>query len=452
MIHLKKYALLLVLAVMLHTTNAQDANKTSFSLNEAIEYSLKHSLNYLNADLDLKSADYRRKEITGSGLPQINSSVDIKDYINIPTSLLPAQIFGGSAGSFIPVKFGTKYNATAGFSASQLIFSSDYIFGLKASKEFMYLSKINVTRNKAEVVAQVSKAYYTVVISKERFRVLEANIVRLKKLYDDTKALNQQGFVEAIDAERIEVQYNNLLTEKDKTEKLIGLSESLLKFQMGYNISDPIALADSLNFSGDYQELAINRIDVKQRPDYQLLQSQQSLYDLDVKRLKWGYLPSVVAYGSYQWNAQRNQFNFANDKNDPSKQWFKVALIGATLNFSIFDGLQRNYRIQQAKITSLKSQNTLHNLELAAELEASAAGTNYNNAYLSVQIQKKNLQLAQHVYDATLKKYQGGVGSNLEVVSAETTLRESQTNYLNAVYDMVTSKIDYQKAVGTLVK
>jgi outer membrane protein TolC len=435
-----------------HQTKAQEANKTSFSLKEAIEYSLKHSPNYLNSDLDYQSADARRKEITGLGLPQINGSVDIKDYINIPTSLLPAQIFGGPAGTFIPVKFGTKYNATAGFSASQLIFSSDYIFGLKASKEFMNLSKINVTRSKADLVAQVSKAYYNAVISKERIKLLEANIVRLKKTYDDTKAFNLQGFAEGIDVERLEVQYNNLMTEKDKTLKLIGLSEMMLKFQMGYNPGDAISLSDSLNVNEEYQELSVSRIDVTQRPDYQVLQAQQSLYDIDVKRLKWGYLPTVSAYGSYQWNAQRNEFNFANDKNDPSKQWFKVALIGATLNMNIFDGLQRNYKIQQAKVTALKNQNTLRSLQLGAELEATSSSIAYSNAYLNVQVQKKNMVLAQHVYDVAQKKYQGGVSGNIEIVTAETTLKEAQTNYLNAVYDMVVAKIDYQKAVGTLVK
>ncbi len=450
--HLKTYALILSLVGILYNTQAQEANKTSFSLQEAIDYSMKHSPNYLNSELDLKSADYRRKEITGVGLPQINGSVDIKDYIDIPTSLLPAQIFGGPAGSFIPVKFGTKYNATAGLSASQLIFSSDYIFGLKASKEFMNLSKINVTRTKADVVAQVSKAYYLTLVSRERIKLLDANIARLKKVYEDTKAISEQGFAEKIDAERLEVQYNNLMTEKDKTTKLIELSEIALKFQMGYNINDPLVLADSLGNVADNQDLNASRMDISQRPDYQLLQKQQVLYDLDVKRLKWGYLPTLSAYGSYQYNAQRNEFNFANDKNDPSKKWFKVFVVGATLNVNIFDGLQRNYKIQQAKMTSLKNINTMRNLELAAQFEATSASVTFGNAALNLNVQKKNMELASHVYDISQKKYTEGVGSNLEVVTAQTSLREAQTNYINAIYDLIVAKIDYQKATGTLVK
>ena len=159
MINFKRYTLFFALLFLLININAQKTNNKDFTLQQAIDFSLKNSPNYLNAELDIENANYRRKEITGIGLPQINSSIDLKDYINIPTSLLPAQIFGGPAGSYLPVKFGTKYNSTAGFSASQLIFSSDYIFGLKASQEFMNLSKINLSRTKSDLVAQVSKAY-----------------------------------------------------------------------------------------------------------------------------------------------------------------------------------------------------------------------------------------------------------------------------------------------------
>ncbi len=431
---------------------AQDSGN-AFTLAQAIEYSLKNSPNYLNAQLDLKSADYKRKEITGLGLPQVNGSIDIKDYINIPTSLLPAQIFGGPADTYLPVKFGTKYNGTAGFSASQLLFSSDYIFGLKAQKEFMNLSKINVTRSKADLVSQVTKAYYTVLISRSRIKSLEGNITKLKKTFDDTKAANKQGFIEIIDVERLEVSYNNLLTEKEKTDRLIGLSEIALKFQMGYKLEDKITLADSLNVETNFQDLSIAKPDISQRPDYQLLQAQQKLTDLDLKSKKFGFLPTLSAYGSYQYNAQRQTFSFFEASNgDPSKKWFKVSLIGATLNLGIFTGWQRMNRLEQAKIASQKNQNSIKNLEMAAQLEANAASVNYANAYSSLSRQKKNVELAEHVADVARKKYESGVGSNIEVITAETALTDAQTNYFNSVFDIIVAKTDYLKATGTLVK
>lgn len=431
------------------TMHSQNSGVANYSLKQAIDYAFKNSPNYLNAELEMQNSKYRKREVLGVGLPQINSSVDLKDYIDIPTSLLPGQFFGAPAGTFIPVKFGTKYNATAGFSASQLIFSSDYIVGVKAAKELINLSTITVNRSKTELVSSVSKAYYNVVVNKERTKLLDANIIKLKKIFDDTKAFNQEGFVEQIDLERLEVQYNNLVVEKEKTDRLIGLSENLLKFQMGYKIAEPIVLTDSLTFeNNDVATLFSGKIDVSKRADYQLLQSQQRLYQLDLKRQRLGYLPTVAAYGSYQFNAQRQKFDFT----DGSQSWYKISLIGGTLNLNIFDGLQRHNRIQQAKIAVQKGENNLKNIELAAEIEATISEVTYTNAYASLQTQKRNMTLAQHVFDVSQKKYEQGVGSNLEITNAQTALKEAQTNYYNAVYDMIVSKIDFQKATGTLIK
>jgi len=442
---------LLFIGVGITSVNAQDAgsqNQTSFTLQQAIDYSIKHSPNYLNAEYDVQNADYKRKELLGVGLPQVNGSVDLKDYLEIPTSLIPGD-FVGQPGIFIPVKFGTKYNATAGLSASQLIFSSDYIVGLKAAKELINLAKINVYRSKTELAASVSKAYYNVLVNTERVKLLDANMERLKKAFDDTKAFNQQGLVEQIDVERLEVQYNNLATEKEKTLRLIGLSVNMLKFQMGYKIGESITLSDSLTISSaDQPTLGGGKIDLSNRPDFQLLQLQQKLYHIDVKRQRLGYLPTLSAYGSYQYNAQRQKFDFF----DQSQKWFKVAVIGGTLNFSLFDGLQRHNRIQQAKIAILKGENQIKNLELAAELETKVAEISYENAFVSLQTQKRNMDLAQHVFDVAQKKYEQGVGSNLEVTTAQSSLKEAQTNYYNSVYDMLVAKIDYQKAIGTLTK
>ena len=446
---IKNYLFSIALSVITLSVVAQDANKNSFSLQQSIDYSLKNSPNYLNSDLDLQNAQYKRKEITGLGLPQINGSIDLKDYLAIPTSLLPGQFFGAPAGTFIPVKFGTKYNATAGLSASQLLFSSDYIVGLKAAKEFINLSKINVLRSKSELAASVSKAYYNVLVNRERIKLLDINTTRLQKLYNDTKALNQQGFVELIDVERLEVQLNNLKTEKEKMDRLIGLSENILKFQMGYKIADGISLTDSLSFNNkDVSTLSAGKIDVTKRADYQLVQSQQALNTLDVKRQRMGYLPTLAMYGAFQYNAQRQKFDFF----DGSQSWFNIALIGGTLNFSVFDGLQRYNRIQQAKIAVLKGVNNLKNIEMAAEMEANVADISYTNAFASLQTQKRNMELAQHVFDVTQKKFSAGVGSNLEITTAESTLKESQTNYYNSIYDMLVAEIDYKKATGTLIK
>ncbi|MBK6984971.1 MAG: TolC family protein [Bacteroidetes bacterium] len=219
MLNLKSYTLLLALSVIVFHAKAQDAGSNSFSLQQSIDYAYKNSPNYLNAQSDVLMAKYKRKEVLGMAMPQIGASVDMKNFLEIPTSLIPGEIFGAPAGSFLPVKFGTTFQTSAALEGSLLVFSADYLIGLKATKEMIGLMNISVARSKTDVVSQVSKAYYGVLVNKERIKLLDANLTKLEKLLSDTRAFNKQGFVEQIDVDRLEVSYNNLLTEKQKIER-----------------------------------------------------------------------------------------------------------------------------------------------------------------------------------------------------------------------------------------
>ena len=444
---LKICCLLLSCSLLVLNSLAQETNDKTFTLQQSIEYAYKNSPNYLNAENDVLMAKYKRKEVLGMAMPQINASVDMKNFLEIPASVVPGQFFGGPEGSFAAVRFGTTFQTQAGLSASLLVFSADYLIALKATKEYISLMNINVTRNKTELVSQVSKAYYGVLVNKERIKLLDANLIKLGKLLSDTKAFNAQGFVEQIDVDRLEVAFNNLTTEKQKIERLITLSEYMLKFQMGYVGKDNLILTDSLSVS-ENTEINASTIDISKRSEYQLLEGQQRVNTINVKRLKFGYMPTLVAYGSLGANGFGNDLKYVGYIN----KYFQTRLIGATLSLNVFDGFQRHYKIQQAKLDFKKGENNLKNLQLAIELEGASAVVNYNNAISSLQVQKRNLDLAKNIYTVSQKKYEQGVGSNLEVINAQTSLKESETNYFNAVYDLMVYKVDYLKATGTLVK
>jgi outer membrane protein len=447
--HMNKIKIATLFLFAVFFSNAQ-TSPAEFSLQGAIDYAMKHNATYLNTEADAKYNQYKRNELLGQGLPQVNSSFDVKDNAILPTSLIPASAFGGPPGAFLAAKFGVQYNATAGVSASQLIFNSNFLVGLQASKELVNLSQKNILRSKVETAQNVSKAYYGLLVNRERLKILDLNIERVKTLKENATALNQNGFVEKIDVDRLEVSYNNLVTEKEKTTRLVELSETLLKFQMGYDFNQPITLTDNLNkgaAADDVQGLVLNeKPDITKRPEILVMQSQQRLNELDLKRYRLNYLPTLGAYGTYSQMFQKNQLDFA------SKSWYPFAVFGATLNMGIFDGLQTNWRIQQAKINLLKTQNSTTQLKQALEMEALNAATSYKNALASLQTQKRNIDLAQNIFDVVKKKYEQGMGSSLELNTAENDLQQAQTNYYNTLYDLIVAKIDYQKATGTLVK
>ena len=447
---MKHFFIFLLSGIITTKTIAQTAvaESLSFTLKQAVDFAMKNQNDIKNALLDERIAKANVNEITTMGLPQINSSFDLKDFIEIPTSLVPAEFFGGDEGTFAAVKFGTQYQATAGLDASQLLFSGDYFLGLKASKTFLEISKKSTARTKIETTAQVSKAYYTVLVNQERMSLMNANVTRLKKAMDDTKALYENGFVEKIDYDRITVAYNNIVVEQDKVQRLVLLANHLLKFQMGMDIATNLTLTDKLeDLTLELKEnISADKFDYNKRVEYNLFENQKALAKLDLKRNRFLYLPTAYAYGSISANAQRNEFDIF----DTKKSWFPTALIGAKVTMPIFTSGQRHFKIQQAKLKYQQAENNMDFIKKSIDLELANAVTTLQNASQSLDIQKKNIALAEDVFRVAKLKQEQGVGSSLEVLTAETVLKEAQTNYFNALFEAVIAKINFDKANGTI--
>ncbi len=449
----------------LFNTYGQDKKSYSFSVKQAVDFAMQNQNDIKNAIIDEEIAHRKVKEILGTGLPQINSSFDVKDFLEIPTTVLPDFITGAvyginqnafgltprypaPGGDGVPVKFGTQYQATAGLDASQLLFNSDYFLGLKGSKIFIELSTRSIQRTKIEAAAMVSKAYYMVLVGTERSKLMDANIARVKKTLDDTKALMETGFVEKLDFDRLTVTYNNLLVEQEKINRLLNVGTYLLKYQMGMDINADLALTDKLDdVKFDVgQVVQPDKFDYSKRIEFGLMETQYKLAKIDLKRQRYAYLPIAFAYGSLSGNAQRNEFDIF----DTKKPWFPTALIGGTVKMPIFTGLQRHQKIQQAKLSMQKADNNMNNIKRAIDLDLASSTVTLTNASSTLDNQKKNIKLAEDVVRVTKIKYEQGVGTNLELVTAETALKEAQTNYYNALYDAIIAKIDFDKANGNL--
>ncbi|MEK6615305.1 MAG: TolC family protein, partial [Bacteroidota bacterium] len=302
--------------------NASDTSKSFFSLKQAIDYAMQNQHTIKNALLDEQIAENKVKEIVGIGLPQINGSFDVKDFIEIPTSLIPGEIFGAPPGTYIGVKFGTKYSSSVGIDASQLIFSSDYLVGLQATKTYLDLTKKATQRTKIETSVAVTKAYYSVLLNEERMKLVEDNVTRLKKLMDDTQILNANGFAEKIDLDRITVTYNNLLVEKEKIHRMMDLGIALLKFQMGMQQTVSLTLTDKLADVKLDVTSSADKVNYPNRIEYSLLETQRNAAKLQLKKDKLSYLPNMALYGAINANAYRQEFNIF----DTKKSWYPTEL------------------------------------------------------------------------------------------------------------------------------
>lgn len=419
-----------------------------FTVKQAIAFALENQNDVRNAKLDVEISRAQVKEVTGIGLPQLNSSFDVKDFEEIPTSLIPGEFFDQEAGTYIPVKFGTRWNATGTISASQLLFDPTYLVGVSAAKTIRELSNKNLNRTEIETAVAVSKAYFNLILLMERKKAVDANLVRIQKLLDDTKALYTNGFVEKLDMDRVTVAFNNVNAEIEKFNRLVDMSNKVLKFQIGMSQNSILEPTETIN-AEELKSLKVplEKYDISQRIEYSIMETQKKLQEYNVKRYKVGYYPSLVAYGSLSTMAQRDQFDIF----DRDKRWYPTGVIGATLSLPLFDGLQKHYKIRQEKLSLRKIENEISRFEEAVSLEISSNRNALINAINSLNVQEQNLELATDIYSTSKLKYDQGVGSNLEVLDAETSLKDSQANYFNALYDVLISKIDLEKAQGRFI-
>jgi outer membrane protein TolC len=428
------------------TAEAQLADTIAhFSLQEAIDYAQTYHSSIQNAKIDEEIAANTVKQTIGIGLPKVNGNVNFQDFIKVPTSLVPGEIFG-QPGRLLPVQFGVKYQSSFGLELNQLLFDGTYIVGLQASKTYRELSMKSLKRSRIETSVAVTKAYYSVLVSNEQLNLLDANMVRLKKSLDDTKALYKNGFVEKIDVDRLTVLHNNLETERENVIRLLDLNVNLLKFQMGMSVQSKLTLKDSITGLQVAQTFAVSDTSVyKNRIEYSLLETQKKLNELDLKRYKSQFLPSLSAFGSTSQNALSNSFGTMFDRS------FPTTLIGFRLSVPIISGGIKLYQVRNAKLEILKTQNNLINLRNGISLEVEQAQTIYRNGLKSLENQNRNMELAQEVLRVTKIKYEQGVGSSIEVTTAETSLKESQNNYINALYDLLINKVNMDKALGKIV-
>jgi outer membrane protein TolC len=435
---------------------AQEPSTTKkYSLQEAVEYALQNNINIKNAESDVTSAQARVGEIRAIGLPQINAEAQLIHNFKIQTQFVPENAFSPvdaqgkptSGDEVVGLAFGVNNMGMASITASQLIFDGSYFIGLKAASTYKQLSQKSLNQSKISVKESVTKAYYSVLVNRERLALLDINIGRLDSLLRETKAMNQSGFVEKIDVDRIEVQFNNLQTERQKVDRLVELSEALLKFQMGHKVNEPIILSDKLA-SPDLENFSVpatSNFDYSQRVEYSLLQTQKELATLDIKNSKAGYYPRLAAFGTFGYNTGSMKFDLY------ERRWYDYSNIGLSLSIPIFDGFQKSYKIQQARLTQEKAVRSTELLQNSIDLEIRQSSVTLTNAVESLKSQKRNLELAQEVARVTRIKYQQGVGSNIEVINAEASYKEAQTNYYSALYDAIVAKVDYDKATGKLL-
>jgi outer membrane protein len=445
---MKKLIYFIMVFAITGYAKAQDTknNTHAFSLDQCVEYAQKNNVQVKNALLAIDVQAQTNREIGAAALPTINTNMSGTDYTKIPTSLLPGQIFGGAPGTFIPVQFGTKFNANYGASIQQLLFDGQVFIALQAREASMDLQRKNAALTQEVIKANIYKIYYQLSASRTQLNILDANINRVKALAHDAEIMYKNGFAERLDVDKISVQLNNLETEKLKANNSVAIGYMGLKMLMGMPVKDSLSLTDVINESSLTNDvLSENDFQYNVRKDFQYLSTVRKLNEFNIKRYQLSNLPTVSMSGSYSKNAQRSKFDFFKGGN-----WFTTSLISLNINLPLFNGFATDARIKRTRLELKQTENQIESLKNNIDNEINQAKLNYMSSVATVEFQKKNMELAEKVYQQTKKKYEAGTGSNTEISAAQTDLVSAQNNFMNALYAALIAKVDLLKATGKL--
>ena len=444
-----KKTIILILSIIWISSFAQvDTTKSIFSLHEAQEYALQNNKQVLNAKLDILKSKKKIWETTAIGLPQVNASASSNYNMDLPVTLMPAQIFNpmASEGEYMEMKFGTDYNTKLDLQATQLIFSGEYIVGLKAAKIYKELSENQLEKTEQDLKEQIANTYELILIAKERKQIIEKNIASTESIFNDTKAMFESGLAQETDASQLKINLTTLQNALSSANRQIDIIKNLLKFQMNIPLEKDIQLSDNLegilaNVNTD--EVLQTQFNIDNHIDYKIISTQEHLQKLNLDREKTTFLPTISAFYDHQESMMGNDYEvFSGGK------WYPANIVGLSIKVPIFGSGQKISKISQQKIELDKVQNSKYLLSESLNMQVIKARLEFQNANDSYKLQKDNKDLSEKIYNDYETKYKSGVASSLELTQAQLQYLNTEQAYFQAIFNLLDAKNKLDKALG----
>ena len=418
------------------------------SLEEALAFGEQNNRNIKKASMEIRKAYKDQWSTIAIGLPQISANADYQNFIELPTSLIPAQFFGGNEGEFAEVQFGTPQTMTAGLTLQQLIFDGSYIVGLEASKIFLKISENIFEKTLIEIRKNIVQTYSSVLLARENIIFLEKNKNNLEKNLLELNQLYENGFEEEESVEQIRLTLSGVNTQLRFINNIERITLDMLKLLMGFPIKSPLILSDNLekltndslfNFKVPENLSLDNNIDIKIAENNLL--SETLLYRYERSK----GLPRLSAFlnGNYTGNSESFTFTQAGQK------WFGAALLGINLQIPVFSSLRRSALSQKAKIAMLQAENDLTETQERILIEVKAAENDYKLAVENYFTNKENLELATRIEKKNQLKYFEGVTSSFELREAQLQLYSAQNNYIKSIQEVIQKKLSLETILNT---
>ncbi len=413
----------------------QDSLLTDATIEQCVQYALVHLPAINQSLIDEKIVNAEIKTRLADWYPQLGLDYTLQHYFQTPVTVI-----NGTPTSTAQKNFSTIY-----FGVTQNIFNPDVLLASKTATNVRTQVKQFTTNNKIYVALNVSKAFYGVLLSQQQIDLVEQDIVRLQRSLKDAKSQYKAGIVDKTDYQRAQISLNNAMAEKKQYQETLQSRFSLLKLLMGYPQADTFHLIyDSVQLKNEIFFDTTQQVNFSNRIEYKILETQKSLLQSNLNYYKWSFIPSLSAYGNYNLTYANNDIGKLYSREFPS------SYIGLSLSFPIFQGGKRTWQIRNANLQLDRLEYNFTSLRDSIQSEYTQALSTYKSYLSDYYTQQENLELATDVYNTINLQYKAGVKAYLEVIVAESDLRTTQINYLNALYNVLSSKLDVEKALGTL--
>lgn len=423
-------------------------SEMTLTLEEAQNYALQNNYQAQKAALDVQTAKKKVWETTAIGLPQVNAEGTIQRFLDIPVNLAPANSFNPLApeDELIALQFGLNYNNSVGITASQLIFDGSYIVGLQAAKTYKEVSENSLKKTEIELKEDVKQAYFTVLVAQENQDVLTQSLASTETILKETQAMYEAGLVEEQNVEQLTLTVNELKVSVGIADGQVRFAKKLLLLQVGLDVDTTIALTDNIDVF--VQDINLEPVEKAFNPeshiDYTLTQNNARLMQLNLRKEKYSFMPQLSAFFSHQQQNMSNDFDVFSDG-----RWFPSTVVGAKLTLPILTSGMRLSKMSQAKIEWDKSKLDLEMAEQNLRYQSQLAKSNYETAFETYINNKDNLELAEKIYNKTIKKYQEGIVSSMELAQAQNQFLNTEGKYIQSLLDVLKSQSELQKSFGS---
>jgi len=433
----------IILAIFITNFCYSQNEIVSLSLEEAIEFGMENNRSLKNAEREIQMAFKERWKTIAIGLPNIKLDLNYLNNIELPTSLIPAEFFGGNKGEFAEIQFGTEQSAIGSVRMEQVLFDGSWLVGLEYSKIYLATSENFYEKTLLQVRESIVKLYSLIVTLNEGIILLENNLENFRKdLYEITE-LYKNGFEEIENVEQIKITLAQAELSLLQTKKTQENQLNLLKLVLGIDLEDEIILTTSINnfigenivFSNSLKEFsASENIDVK------IFQNAFDTKRIEYKLEKSKQLPKLSGFLSGTYTGYNNEFDFLNK----SQNWFGSSVVGINLEVPLFNANSLNISSQKAKIAMEKAKTSLEEQSDKIEAEVKDKLNQYELAVNSLNINQENMMLSMSIEEKNSIKFFEGIVSSFELRQAQLQLLDSQQKYLNSVLDIISVKAELE--------